>query len=421
MKIDDHNIRLAQDTESVDSINAKFYGRFQFPHAPASFYAPDDPSFETIMLNQSIGSWNQSVLPRKPKIWVAGCGTNQSVYTALRFPDATIVASDLSGPSLARSAKTARQLNVSRIEFRQESINNADFRDEFDYVICTGVIHHNADPQIPLSRLSAALKPTGILELMVYNHYHRIMTTAFQKAIRTLLAGADFESEMLMARKVIDAIKVDNLMTQFLKLEKQRSEAEFADSLLQPVEYSFTVESLESLSANCGLEMVAPCINQFDKALGTFFWNLEFDDQDVRTLYDSLPDIDRWIVSNHLMMEKSPMLWFYFQRMDSGRRSPTEMELYRQFLELKFARTNTKKKHYVKTGDGSYVSSARTLDYPGTHPDALCNKIIESVASNPNLTMRSILEQAGVKCSFANVNKLRLCLTTSAFPFLRCA
>jgi 2-polyprenyl-3-methyl-5-hydroxy-6-metoxy-1,4-benzoquinol methylase len=82
----------------------------------------------------------------------------------------------------------SRNLKISNLELRQESLNDIEYKHKFDYIICTGVIHHNASPETALNTLAKALKPTGILELMVYNRYHRIETTAFQKAIR-ILAG----------------------------------------------------------------------------------------------------------------------------------------------------------------------------------------------------------------------------------------
>src|SRR4026209_417836 len=154
---DEDNIGFARSTESTDSLNANFYGRFQFPWAPSAFDAAMDPEFETVMLNQSLGSWDHSLVPANPKIWVAGCGTNQAIFTALRFPNATILATDLSTTSLDTSAGSARQLGRSNVEFRRESINKVKSENEFDYVICTGVIHHNADPQVPLPQLSRAL------------------------------------------------------------------------------------------------------------------------------------------------------------------------------------------------------------------------------------------------------------------------
>jgi len=53
-------------------------------------------------------------------------------------------------------------------------------------------------------------------------------------------------------------------MGVYARFTKETSDNEFADTLLHPVEYSFSVESPEALIVDCGLELVAPCINQFD-------------------------------------------------------------------------------------------------------------------------------------------------------------
>src|ERR1044072_2490834 len=124
IKKDEDNIGFAESIESTDAINADFYGKFQFPWVPTAFDSPSDPNFETVMLNQSVGSWDDSLIPTNPRIWVAGCGTNQAIFTALRFPKATILATDLSTRSLETSSSTGAQLGISNVEFRQESINN---------------------------------------------------------------------------------------------------------------------------------------------------------------------------------------------------------------------------------------------------------------------------------------------------------
>ena len=418
MLTDDHNLVLLQSSEAIDGVNKKFYEKFQYPQTPVAFFAPADPQFETIMLNQSIGSWDHSKIPDKPRIWVAGCGTNQAVYTALRFPNAKIIASDLSETSLKTSATTARQLEITNLEFRQGSINDTTFNEEFDYVICTGVIHHNADPMIPLSRLAGALKSTGSLELMVYNRYHRIANVAFQRALRILAANPDLDTELRLAKKISQGIKSDNLISRLLRDLTGRSTAEFADAVMQPIEHTFTVESLQSLADDCGLELVAPCINQFDKAQGTFSWNMEFEDAEVDDLYMSLPDVDRWKISNHLMLKKSPMLWFYLRRGRLEQQDISEQALCEQFLDRSFRPSHTKKRHYFKANTGRYAQNAQSLDYPGSHPDPLCNKIIEQTASQPGATMRAIFRSLQIKDKFSTVNKLRSCLTTNAFPFL---
>jgi SAM-dependent methyltransferase len=81
-----------------------------------------------------------------------------------------------------------RFLGLANISFRNESINEIDYKDEFDYVLCTGVIHHNADHRIPLTKISSALRRYGLLELMVYNRYPRLTFNAIQEATALLSA-----------------------------------------------------------------------------------------------------------------------------------------------------------------------------------------------------------------------------------------
>jgi SAM-dependent methyltransferase len=418
VKLQWQDSRLAGTTETVDAINRAFYGRFQFPQPPVAFDAPVDPSFETTMLNQSLGDWDHTSVAQTARFWVAGCGTNQAVFAGLRFPNATIVASDLSEQSLASAGRSAQALGVHNIEFRNESVNSARYREEFDFIICTGVIHHNADPREPLSRLAAALRPAGFMELMVYNRYHRVSTTAFQKAIRLLRVGADFEDELRIAQAIARSLRSDGSMDRLLESQQRVSESQFADALLQPVEHSYTVESLQQLLAECGLELLLPCINQYDKAAGQFHWNLEFADSEVAARYLALPDPERWKITHHLLLERGPFLWFYVGRRDSGRQRRSEGTLCREFLERCFTRSATQKKLYLKDSTGLYQASPKLVDYPGTHPNEVCRRVIESHARQPQRPMGAVFDEFGLSRDFMTTNKLRLYLTTSSFPFL---
>jgi hypothetical protein len=58
IKTDDENLILATSTESVDDLNAQFYGRFPYPWRPLKLDRLSDPAFETIMLNQDLGNWS---------------------------------------------------------------------------------------------------------------------------------------------------------------------------------------------------------------------------------------------------------------------------------------------------------------------------------------------------------------------------
>src|SRR5215470_9971340 len=206
MRSDDQNLMLAENPDVVDKANSEFYAEFPYPWPPMSFPRLEDPDFELMMLNQSLGDFSHGRMPASANIWVAGCGTNQAVYTAFRFPRATVIASDLSGASLEIAATNAATLGITNLKLRQESLNTVTYREEFDYVISTGVIHHNAEPERALGNIARALRPKGALELMVYNRYHRTFTSAFQKAVRTITGrngcAWSYDEELMVAKAI---------------------------------------------------------------------------------------------------------------------------------------------------------------------------------------------------------------------------
>lgn len=380
-----------------------------------------DPGFETVMLNQAIGDWDNRTIPARPRIWVAGCGTNLAVFVSLRFPTATVVGSDLSPKSLEICARTASQLEITNLELRRESINDVTYSGEFDYVVCTGVIHHNADPAASLRSLARALRPPGILELMVYNRYHFIVPTAVQKAIRILsgdVSELEMDRELAIARQLVESFPAGNSVAEFLtRFRSDTPDAKLADVATQPVAYSYTVESLEDLAAACGLELLVPSINEFDKTDGRLSWNMELGDPHLQERYDSLPDTRRWQVSNLLLFEKSPMLWFYLQRKSPGRSRKSEKEICDGFLDTTFVRAETRQKCFLLTAEGTYRSLPNAMPFPIALPDAQVRGIV-AMADGKSL-MREILERLAIKPTFPVVNRVRLALTTPAFPYLR--
>ncbi|MFM7850682.1 MAG: class I SAM-dependent methyltransferase, partial [Flammeovirgaceae bacterium] len=169
------------------------------------------------LLNQDLGYWNVPKISGPLKIWVAGCGTNQAIFTALRFPECTVLATDVSTGSLEVARGTAAQIGIKNLTIVELSINSVDFENEFDYIICTGVIHHNADPAYTLSKLVRALKTNGVMELMVYNYYQRLLTTAFQKAVRVLTRDSmDFVNEYRVAKTILTEQNSSTAMNQFV-------------------------------------------------------------------------------------------------------------------------------------------------------------------------------------------------------------
>jgi tetratricopeptide (TPR) repeat protein/2-polyprenyl-3-methyl-5-hydroxy-6-metoxy-1,4-benzoquinol methylase len=117
-------------------------------------------------------------------ILVAGCGTGQqAIETAQMYPDARVLAVDLSLSSLTYAQRKTRALAVSNIEYAQADILRLDtIGRTFDLIQSTGVLHHLADPLAGLRVLVKLLRPRGLMHLAFYSESGR----------RPMVAARDF-------------------------------------------------------------------------------------------------------------------------------------------------------------------------------------------------------------------------------------
>lgn len=258
---------------------------------------------------------------------------------------------------------------------------------------------------------------------MVYNYYHRIQTTAFQKAIRILSGSRErpnVERELPLTRQFVDSFSTETNMGELLRQLQDSPEAELADALLQPVEHSYTVASLNELAAKCGLRLTTYCLNQFDRFLDRIEWELPLHQGPLRQSYDPLNDIDRWQITNLIMGEKSPMLWFYLQSIDSNDRAG-EHQLTNTFLDTSFVPDRTFVRHYILGGSDQYHLSGNRNAFPApVQPtDPTASAVFQ--ACDGKSTIREILQRLGISLDFRQVNRLRLRLATTAYPYLRAA
>lgn len=420
---DSQNVDLATSRAEVDALNAEFYGAIRYPWPPSYFEGLADRRFWADMLDQDLGRWSRPVLPcGAGRVWVAGCGTNQAVITALMFPDAQVVGSDVSAGSLEVAGRNAGQLGVTNLELRHESIHEAGYAEEFDYVICTGVIHHTADPAGALASLAAALRPAGVMQLMVYNRYHRVMPTAFQKAVRTLLGrgGYAYQEELALARRFVLHYAGPGEIGEWLAARRDAPEAQLADALIQPVEHSYTVESLHQMADGAGLELLAPSPNQVDATRDTLHWEVEMGDDELQRLYDALPDVRRWQVTNLLLQDASPMLWFYLQRRDSPWRRLSTRELCEALLGRRFVPTRTTRKVHLAAGPGGPYRPTpdHEVPFPARPRRGAAQRVFEAL--DPQAPLRVTLQRAGIAADPPReVERVRLLVASSAFPYLR--
>jgi hypothetical protein len=104
-------------------------------------------------------------------------------------------------------------------------------------------------PEKALSNIARALRPKGVLELMVYNRFHRTFTTAFQRAVRTITRhggrASHYDEEFAVAKAIAATEPIAS--SRHVWPFRNTHDSKFADALIQPVELSYTVESLNAL------------------------------------------------------------------------------------------------------------------------------------------------------------------------------
>jgi SAM-dependent methyltransferase len=190
------------------------------------------------------------------KILVAGCGTWQAAKYAICRPQACVVGIDVSTTSLEHTQKLKRKYSLTNLETRQLSVERAaDLEQQFDLIVCTGVLHHLADPDAGLSALRSVLKSDGAIYLMVYAPYGRTGVYMLQEYCRKLGIGTSrHEIEDLAA--ALKALPQHHPLVGLLHGSRDSQNADaLADALLNPRDRAYTVPQLLEFIERHGLTL----------------------------------------------------------------------------------------------------------------------------------------------------------------------
>lgn len=270
----DEPARLASEPGSA--IAAAYFDPAPGPHATAAFGDPVTeavaaqyeewpyPAWSRITpprpqrLPEAVDKLDQgrpSGLPVEADLLVAGSGTGrEAALWALRFPDARITAIDLSAASLAYARERCRALGLDRIRFRQLDLHDvADLGTRFDFIACSGVLHHLPDPEAGWEALAAALKPGGAMRIMVYSKIARLKVAAARRHLADL-QDRPVDSDLLREarRRLIE--RAPELLASWPDFYTL---AGVHDLLLHRHEDSFDVPRIARALDRLGLELLA--------------------------------------------------------------------------------------------------------------------------------------------------------------------
>lgn len=260
--------RLGGREASVTSIVKSQYAELPYP--------PRNPADERVRLLPTLVDDLDSLshygfggepLPEPFNVLVAGGGTGDStVFLAEQLKDreSRIVQVDLSRSSLkVVAARLAARGLLGRVELVEGSLLDLDKLDIglFDYVNCTGVLHHLEDPEEGLRSLVSVLAPGGLLGLMLYGTYGRFPIYPLQELLRIVAPSSDHTTDRIaVARRLLERLPPSHWLKrgpdmQAFGVELQTDSGLF-DLLLHSQDRSYTVAELYELLEESGLVLV---------------------------------------------------------------------------------------------------------------------------------------------------------------------
>jgi SAM-dependent methyltransferase len=177
-------------------------------------------------------------------ILIAGCGTSQAAKHALRWPEARIVGIDFSATSVRCTEHLKRKYNLRNLQVYQLPIEQAgDLNTKFDSIVCTGVLHHLADPDGGLRALRGVLKRDGAIHIMVYAPYGRTGIYMLQEFCKRIgISAGDLAIRDLIG--TLMALPPGRPLEALLREAPDfRHEATLADAdaLLHPLDRAYSV------------------------------------------------------------------------------------------------------------------------------------------------------------------------------------
>jgi 2-polyprenyl-3-methyl-5-hydroxy-6-metoxy-1,4-benzoquinol methylase len=214
-------------------------------------------------------------------ILVAGCGTGEHpIEIARAFPDAQVLAVDLSLASLAYARRKTREEGVRNIEYAQADILElAAIGRSFDHIEAIGVLHHLADPQAGWRVLLSLLRPDADMRIALYSEVAR---RAVVEA-RALIAERGFRAtaeDIRACRQLILRGGFAGRFTDLTGTSDFYSMSGCRDLLFNVMEHRFTIPQIAELLreqnlAFLGFELERDVIDAFRRQFPGALTNLE--------------------------------------------------------------------------------------------------------------------------------------------------
>ena len=202
-----------------------FYEETPFPNYD------DHDSVRLLIDKARRGGYAQALdrsIPYNSTVLEVGCGTGQ-LSNFLGVACRRVIGTDLCLNSLRLGERFRRDHGLDRVRFVQMNLFRSCFKPEqFDVILCNGVLHHTADPFGGFQGLLSLLKPGGHIVIGLYNRYGRLMTDVRRQVFRLNGGHAKW---------------IDPILRHKMRSEAQ-SRAWLADQYYHPHESKHTIDEV---------------------------------------------------------------------------------------------------------------------------------------------------------------------------------
>ncbi len=243
-----------QDDAISQKVRAQYeenpYPRWQAPPAPKHFAMQQ-------LLRRQPGFQPQAFLDVNINVLVAGCGTGYEPIDIARMDNSLkLTAVDLSSRSLAYGMRMARNLGVDNIRFYQGDILNLHLvKEQFGLVICSGVLHHMANPAAGWRQLCERTKPGGVLRISLYSELARRRVVRAREQIAALGLTASV-TDIRQFRSKIFSGELGLELSELTEGDDFFSMSACRDLLFHVQEHRFTFTQIAALIEELGLRLI---------------------------------------------------------------------------------------------------------------------------------------------------------------------
>jgi len=204
-------------------------------------------------VHQGARDWSQPF-----RVLVAGGGTGDaSTVIGKQMKDrgiqGEIVYLDLSSASRTVAEERAGKLGLENVSFHTGTLLDVASMgfETFDYINCSGVLHHLANPEDGVRALASVLAPGGAIGAMVYGELGRIGVYHAQEMLRMLCGDEDLAAQVAFAKRALSSLPHSNWLVKNgeQKFTDTLDDVELVDRFLHSCDQAYRVTGCIELMA----------------------------------------------------------------------------------------------------------------------------------------------------------------------------